>query len=173
MLSYTNQSLNESIYITDKKGKTWFNLGTTAYKSDTYGRIKMKGRPNSNIYLYNEEKVPYYIIEDIIGCDTKNVMSTTLVKTNQEVYVCHIELQPESRTSKEKIVASLMNRLYKNVPVEILNNLYIKIRTFSESFPLAPSGKRNVECLENEEMTDEYRSCKEYLHLKNGKVKKR
>lgn len=173
MLSYTNQSLNESIYITDKKGKTWFNLGTTAYKSDTYGRIKMKGRPNSNIYLYNEEKVPYYIIEDIIGCDTKNVMSTTLVKTNQEVYVCHIELQPESRTSKEKIVASLMNRLYKNVPVEILNNLYIKIRTFSESFPLAPSGKRNVECLENEEMTDEYISCKEYLHLKNGKVKKR
>ena len=147
MLGYTDPSLNEHAYVTDKYGKTWLSLGTYAYKADEYGRIKMKGRLNDNIYLESGEKIPIYAIEDIISKDTKNIMSTAIVKVNEngiEKYVCHIELQPETKYNTDKILESCALRLNKNFPKDILDILYFRVRTFKESFPVAPSGKRDT-----------------------------
>ena len=117
----------------------------------------MKGRLNSNIYLSNGEKIPYYFIEDTILHDVKNIMSSTVVKTNDNHYVCHIELQPETKVLKEEIIDSLMMRLYDRFPSELLKNLYINIRT---SFPVAPSGKRDISSLVLENNVDDFISCK-------------
>lgn len=169
MLSYTDESLNKKIEVTDAYGKKWLNLGTYSYKSDNYGRVKMKGRLDSNIYTTDGIKIPYYLIEDIIGKDTKNVMSTTLIKTTDDNYICHIELQPEKKSSYENIINGIMQRLKNNIPEEILKVLYIKVR---ESFYLAPSGKRDSSSLMNEGLTTDCISCKECLEL-NDNIKKR
>ena len=169
MLSYTDESLNKKIEVTDAYGKKWLNLGTYSYKSDNYGRVKMKGRLDSNIYTLDGTKIPYYLIEDTIGKDTKNIMSTTLVKTSDNSYVCHIELQPERKSGYDYIVDSIMKRLKNNIPEEILEILYIKIR---DSFYLAPSGKRDSGSLVNEGVDNECISCSKYLKINND-VKKR
>ncbi len=169
MLSYTDESLNKKIEVTDAYGKKWLNLGTYSYKSDNYGRVKMKGRLDSNIYTVDGIKIPYYLIEDIIGKDTKNVMSTTLIKTTDDNYICHIELQPEKKSSYENIIDGIMQRLKNNIPEEILKVLYIKVR---ESFYLAPSGKRDSGSLVDEGLTTDCISCKEYLKL-NDNIRKK
>lgn len=173
MLSYTDQSLNKNIYVTDAYGKTWLNLGTYSYKSDDTGRIKMKGRLNNNIVTDDGKIVPYYFIEDVVSKDTKNIMSTTLVKISDDKFVCHIELQPNKKSGYDNIIEGVMVRLKASVPEEVLEKLYIKERDFSNSFPLAPSGKRNCEALIEEGITEDCISCKEYLNLNNKKVKRK
>ena len=167
MMSYTDEKLNKNIEITDAYGKKWLNLGTYSYKSDSYGRIKMKGRLNSVIYTSDNQEVPYYLIEDIINKDTKNIMSVTLVKT-EDRYVCHIELQPEKINGYEEVINSIMERLKNSIPKEILEVLYIKVR---ETFPIAPSGKRDSGSLVNEGITSDCISCSDYL-ITNSKQKR-
>lgn len=173
MLSYANQELNKNIYVTDAYGKTWLNLGTYSYKSDASGRVKMKGRLNSDIYSQNGEKVPYYIIEDIVGKDTKNIMSTTLVKLSDDSYVCHIELQPNKKNTYDKVIEGIMLRLKNRLSEDILQKIHIKVRDFYSSFPLAPSGKRDSNSLIEEGITDECISCCEYLNLSNKNIKRK
>ena len=148
MIKYLyNDKLNETTHVKDKTGKSWFSLGTYSYKSDKQGRIKMKGRLKDFIQLSDGTEYPLYKIEDAILLDTKNIMSCSVVSTMdnaKKVYVAHIEFQPITKQSEEKIMASVKQRLNDFVPTEVLNNLFIRIRSNEESFPLAPSGKRNT-----------------------------
>ncbi len=164
MLSYTDKALNKNIEVTDYYGKKWLNLGTYSYKADNYGRVKMKGRLNSNIRLTDNEFIPYYLIEDTIGVDTKNIMSVTLVKNIDNNYVCHIVLQPNTKKSYDEIINSIILRLQSNIPEEILKNLYINVRN---SFLLAPSGKRDTASLTNEKINENCINCYNYLKRKN------
>lgn len=154
MIGYTDEKLNSNNYLIDKYGKKWSNLGTYAYKSDHFGRIKMKSRPTDVFVLWDGTKVPFYIVEDIVLKDTKNIMSCSLVKSNDGYYVCHIETQPSSKKSKFDILNSCVKRLDSKVSGEIVNNIVFRLRDFEESFPLAPSGKRNIKELQAE-VTDE------------------
>lgn len=174
MKGYTNESLNKNIHVKDKYGIDWLSLGTYSFKSDKHGRIKMKGRLNSNIYLSDGSKVPFYAVEDIVSKDTKNIMSCTLVKilgVESDYYVCHIELQPESKENVDKVLRSCADRLRKNISQEILDCLYFKVRSFSESFPLAPSGKRNSAILIEEGINDNCISCNEVINCNSTKPK--
>lgn len=162
MIGYTNEELNKKMYIIDAFGKTWLNLGTYAVKSDKMGRIKMKGRINSNIILSDGTNIPYYRIEDVVSLDTKNMMSCSLVKVDDK-YICHIEMQPKVKKGKEAILLSCIKRLEKQFPEELLNNLYFRVRTFNESFSVAPSGKRDTEILQQEGITSMCISCNQLL----------
>ena len=159
MIGYTNDKLNETVYVTDKYGKKWVNMGTYSYKSDSYGRIKMKGRMGSNIYLPSGEKIPMYEIEDVIAKDTKNIMSTSLVKISDDCYICHFELLPYAKFNSEKVIRSIIGRLENSFPSELLEMLYLRERNFDESFPIAPSGKRDNNKLIEEGYTDKCISC--------------
>lgn len=170
MIGYTNDKLNETVYVTDKYGKKWVNMGTYSYKSDSYGRIKMKGRMGSNIYLPSGEKIPMYEIEDVIAKDTKNIMSTSLVKISDDCYICHFELLPYAKFNSEKVIRSIIGRLENSFPSELLEMLYLRERNFDESFPIAPSGKRDNNKLIEEGYTDKCISCTYYV--KNRKNKK-
>lgn len=146
MNGYTNEELNKNTHVTDATGRQWLSLGTYSYK-DTTGRIKMKGRMHSYSKLSNGEILPHYQIEDIILKDTKNIMSCTIVETNNKELVCHIELQPFKQKSTKAIYESMMKRLDKFLPEEIKANFYFRIRDNEESFPLDPSGKRSISTL--------------------------
>lgn len=164
MIGYTSDELNKKIRVQDAFGKEWFSLGTYSYKSDAMGRIKMKGRLNSTIYTSDGKVVPQYIIEDEISKDTKNIMSVTIVKVLEnceDKYVCHIEMQPEAQKDILSTLISCAYRLSNLIPEEILNSLYFKVRTFDKSFPVAPSGKRNLDELVKEGITGECISYKE------------
>lgn len=181
---YYDSELNKDLYVYDKYGYRWFSLGTIGYKSDRFDRIAMKGRPNSYIYTDTGNKIYYYQIEDTIMKDTKNIMSCSMVKVednNNEVsYVCHIILQPFKKKSREKVLSSCMERLIKFVPVDILEHLYVRVREEGESFEVAPSGKRNCDSLIEEGITNKCISplnytnvSNKYLNTKIGKIKKK
>lgn len=176
MIGYTDSGLNDKMIMVDKYGNKRFNMGAFAYKSDEFGRIKIKGRKDSKINSSSGIDVPYYVIEDEVMKDTKNVMSCSLVKVvcdDVDYYVCHVEFQPNARLSKEKILTSCARRLNKVIPDDILNILYFRVRNITESFPLAPSGKRNLFPLIDEGISDRCIPLKEYLRLKTyGKKKK-
>ena len=169
MIGYTDKNFDNTIY--DAQGNKWSSLGTLAYKSDDEGRIIMKGRTNSFIKLENGIEVPYYSIEDIILKDVKNIMSCSLVAVGSE-YVCHIELQPTSNQKISKILENCTDRLYKFIPSEVLYKLYFRIRSYDESFKLAPSGKRDTGALVQEGITDKCIPCSKYYDQPKIKTKK-
>lgn len=176
MMGYTNEKLNDTIYVTDMYGKTWLNMGTYSYKSDNYGRIKMKGRMGNIIYSSTGQTIPYYLIEDEVSKDTKNIMSCSLIKVvenDTDYYVCHIEFQPNAKLPKEKILESIIMRLNNILPQDILDILYLRVRCFEESFPLAPSGKRNTPALIEEGITEKCIGVSKYVNKHvNSKVRK-
>lgn len=146
MIGYTDDELNKNTHIIDNNGKKWLSLGTYSY-IDSTGRIKMKGRMGNYITLSNGNRMPYYIIEDIVLRDTKNVMSCSVVGIDGDNLVCHIELQPFKQKSQEECYKGIVERLESLVPDEIKDRLFIRLRDNIESFPLDPSGKRSLSTL--------------------------
>lgn len=151
MVGYTNEELNKNVYVTDANGKKWLSLNTYSIKSDNR-RIKMKGRMGS--YITSKfGNIPYYLIEDVIDID-KDILSSCLVKVGDN-YVCHIEKQPLVSDDKiSSIISKCIARLTSAIPCDVCDKLYIRFRSNSESFPLAPSGKRDYQALINEGLND-------------------
>lgn len=162
MISYTDGTLNENLIVVDSQGKKWLSLGTLAIKSDLRGRIKMKGRPNGYLYSNDGREFPFYVIEDEILKDTKNVMSCSMVNVCDN-YICHIELQPTSKIDSYKVFEGCALRLSKVLPEDILKLIYFRERTFNESFEVAPSGKRDKNSLAREGLSSECISLSSYL----------
>lgn len=168
MIGYVDSSLNSNTHVMDRHGKMWYNANTISMKSDKQGRIKMLGRPKDVIVLSDSSKVPYYALEREVLKDTKNIMSCSLVQipeSNQ--YVCHMEMQPTSCQNKDKVLKSCAERLQNQIPDEVLDQLFFRIRSFEESFPVAPSGKRDTKKLVLEGITDQCISCREVLSKEN------
>lgn len=151
MVGYIDENLNKNVYVFDTNGRKWLSLNTYSYKSDK-SRIKMKGRMGA----YIESSlgiIPYYLIEDIIDVDD-DILSSCLVKVGDK-YVCHIEKQPLISEEKlNEIVENCQNRLTCALPKDVIDRLYLRIRSNKEPFPLAPSGKRNYQELISEGITD-------------------
>lgn len=145
---YYDEELNKDAFITDDYGKRWVNMGKFSYKSDRYGRIKMKGRPKAIIKLEDGRSVPFFNVEDAILKDTKNIMSCSLVPIFDdclgEVYAIWVTPNPRINISKEKLIESIVLRLGNAFEKEVLDKLYVNV---CKKFPVAPSGKRDLETL--------------------------
>lgn len=145
---YYDEELNKDAFITDDYGKRWVNMGKFSYKSDRYGRIKMKGRPKAIIKLEDGRSVPFFNVEDTILKDTKNVMSCSLVPIFDdclgEVYAIWVTPNPRINISNEKLIESIVLRLGNTFEKEVLDKLYVNV---CKKFPVAPSGKRDLETL--------------------------
>lgn len=169
MIGYTDESLNHNIRIVDKYGKCWLSLGTYSFISDKYGRVKMKGRMNDNIALSDGTQIPLYRIEDVILADSKNIMSCSVIRKN-EMFICHIELQPISKLKKQEVLSNMCFRLTNDIPTEIATKILIKTHDSSESFPLDPSGKRSISTLRTTPIDKTYLKLDEIerlFHLNN------
>ncbi len=151
MLGYTDDNLNKKAYVFDVNGNRWLSLNTYSYKSDNR-RIKMKGRMGAYIKSSMGD-IPYYLIEDIVDIDN-DIMSSCLVKVGDN-YVCHIEKQPLVKEDKiNEIIDKCKKRLISSLPDDVVSKIYLRVRNNLESFPLAPSGKRDYNELINEGITD-------------------
>ena len=162
----------KSPYITDATGKTWLDMGTYSYKSDKNRKIKMKGRMSDIIYLESGEKIPYYKLVDDVSKDTKNILSCTVVRAKDtDEYICHFEMQPDSKKKKEETIESCARRIEKVVPEEVLNKMYIRYHSFDESFPIDPSGKRSITTLINTGVDDKCIALKDVLSKEKSSPK--
>ena len=141
-------------------------MSNVAYMTKS-GSVKIKDRLNNNVILDDGEVIPVYEICDAVLDDTKNIMTGSLVKINDEyigeAYVMHIILQPEA--NKEKALASLSKRLKSKFSPELLDKLYVRVRSIEEGFPVAPSGKRDIHPLIEEGYSSKCLSVKNLLYV--------
>lgn len=175
MIGYTDDELNKHTHVQDASGKTWLDLTTYSYKDRT-GRIKMKGRMNSYLTLSDGSKVPYYLIEDSVLKDTKNVMSCSTVNDEENNLICHIELQPHKKKSEEAARKSVIERIDSDFNDEVKDKLYIRFRDNKESFPLDPSGKRSTSTLKRvgiDEKTISFNDLKKKYLKEDAKILKK
>lgn len=156
-------------YIIAENNKEYLSLNTYSFKSDNHNRIKIKGRLDDTFH-----NIPLYKIEDEVSKDTKNIMSVSAVKVltedNQEQIIIHIQFSPIKQKNETKIIEGIRGRLQNTFPQEMLNNIQIRIRSQEESFPIAPSGKRNRQALIEEGYNKE--KCLPVISQKNNKTKK-
>lgn len=155
MSGYVDSELNKDLYIVDKFGKKWMKMGAIGYISDPYYRsIMIKGRSSDYVILSNGTMFPTYKLEDVISKDTKNILSCSVIKTDKDSYICHIEKQPDSSKNIEYILSSCKSRIYSEIPSEIIPKILFRVRDYSEGFPIAKSGKRDINALKLENNID-------------------
>jgi acyl-coenzyme A synthetase/AMP-(fatty) acid ligase len=119
-----------------------------------YKTITIKGRIDKNIP--STYSIISYKINDLIQSDTKNVLSSEvvpIVKDNIPYFVIHIEQMPSSKLDKKRLINSLYGLLKKEINVEILQNVLIRIHDNENSFALTECGKRNFNVLKDEEIS--------------------
>ena len=156
----------DSPYIEAEDGRRFLVMSNVAYMTKS-GSVKIKDRLNNNVILDDGEVIPVYEICDAVLDDTKNIMTGSFVKINDEyigeAYVMHIILQPEA--NKEKALASLSKRLKSKFSPELLDKLYVRVRSIEEGFPVAPSGKRDIHPLIEEGYSSKCLSVKNLLYV--------
>lgn len=156
----------DSPYIEAEDGRRFLVMSNVAYMTKS-GSVKIKDRVNNNVILDDGEVIPVYEICDAVLDDTKNIMTGSLVKISDEyigeAYVMHIILQPEA--NKEKALASLSKRLKSKFSPELLDKLYVRVRSIEEGFPVAPSGKRDIHPLIEEGYSSKCLSVKNLLYV--------
>lgn len=134
------------LHVESADGKRWLSLTNYAFKSDNNRRVRIKGRLD-DAFVVNGRTIPLFEIEDVVLKDTKNVMSTTVVRVNDakmgDVIIVHVEFSPVMISSFTRALDSINARLKKAFPKELVDKMYIRLHSNVESFPIAPSGKRN------------------------------
>lgn len=133
-------NLNQQTYIMDDEGVIWLKTG--AYGSiDKRGTVKIHGRMVDKICMNGGEEYPFYKIEEALEV-IKVLLSCTVVTQGQNIIV-HIESRPDMRVDKDEFVGEVAKRIKTICPEEIIDKIYIRYRDNVESFPVAPSGKRD------------------------------
>ena len=146
---YYQPELTQQSCFKDSDKKVWLKMG--AYGSlDKFGLLQIRGRKSDVIQLCTGEKFPLYKIEEAVYHSKAKVMSCTAVCVrldNVSYVVVHVEPQPTVVVSKEKFLHQIALSLKSVLPIELRNVLFIRYRDNVESFPIAPSGKRDISSL--------------------------
>ena len=142
-----NKEATNKFFIKDADGKEWADLNVYGYIDDN-NKLHMKGRISKD-----ESLIPTFVIAKQILKDTKNILSCEVVfnKENNS-YIAHVEFQPNTHKSSEYIITSANRRCEKLMSL-LGTDIYFRIRSNKESFPLTGSGKRAVKRLKEEGLT--------------------
>ena len=117
------------------------------------GTVDILERIGNEFELEDGIKVPLYKVGDTVAKDTKNVLSYYVVNNGDNVIV-HVEKQPESKKSMDKILYSIDKRIQKNIGKEISDKVVYRVRSFDEGFPRTACEKRNGNVLKTEGLSD-------------------
>lgn len=152
MLGYKNNlEATLDLVITDELDRDWISSNVYGY-IDNLGSVHVKGRIGNDLILSTGEKVPAFVIEEIVERDTKNILScviTNAKENDEDVVVVNVELQPERKNSEMKTLLSAKKRVEKIFPVLEDTSLYFRLFSNDLSFPLTGSGKRNIKSIED------------------------
>lgn len=143
-----------------RDGENWYRTGDYGVKLDNIPHIQIKGRLKDYIMVRKSDgtyrRYPLFKINDLVARDTKNILSSSVVKTSvggDDVIVIHVEPQLDAPIKdKFELLKSIANRLDGNIPDNLKERIFFRYRSTEESFPVAPSGKRNVRKLEEDKL---------------------
>lgn len=151
---YYQPELNKTMEFYDAEGNRWLKMGAYGVKNDNSGNIQIKGRMRDHVLLGSGEEFPLFVIEDAVNMDSKHILACTAVKIEHkdrlDDIVVHFEPQPHSNITTDALIKEVIERLEYFVPEELKDNIYLRYRNNLESFPAAPSGKRDIAGLINE-----------------------
>ena len=164
MIKYNNNpTATDNFWITDTDGRTWADNGVYAY-IDSKGRVHIKDRYANYISLQDGKRFPLFRISELVCLDTKNVLSCeTILLSDENQIVMHIELQPDKKVSNMRAIYSIDQRLRKNLPLEIYKMINYRVRDNVLSFPTNGSGKRNTLMLKSEGLNNTFK-------ISNGEI---
>lgn len=149
---YFQPELTMKSYLKDSDGKVWLKMG--AYGSiDKYGTLRIRGRMCDVTQLDDGEEFPLYKIEEAVYKGKTDTMSCAVVcvKDGDKFgIVVHVEPQPTAGTLKEQFLCQVASSIKPILPKELREILFIRYRNNNESFPIAPSGKRDITALISE-----------------------
>lgn len=138
----------EKFFITDAYGKKWADLGCHGYL-DKDNNIYMKGRISED-----KSDIPEFLINDEIQKDYKNILSSSVVKSDDN-YIAYIEPQLFTNASSFTIFKNVVARLNDKFGEDFVNKLYINLVDHKESFPLTACLKRDNNLLRQTGLTDD------------------
>lgn len=168
---YNNEEDTNNYYITDAYGKRWGNLNVYGYK-DKWNKVYVKGRIG-----LNDPMIKTFQISDEISKDTKNIMSCEVVsficEDGSVQYVAHVEPQFTKKVSIKKMLLSAEERCVARFGDVLKGNLYFRVRTFEEGFPMLFTTKRNVIALKEEGISEKCIIPSEYYKSEQFKVLKK
>lgn len=158
MKEYVNNTeATNKFFCTDAYGRTWGDNNVWAYIGKN-GNVRVKGRYDSIIPLSTGQKVPNFLINEVIESDLDNILSCETVTVRSEddipVVVAHLEMLPNSTSSIETVLTHAEERCQKLFSEELAGKIFYKVRSNEESFPLTGSLKRSVKELEAEGLDD-------------------
>jgi len=151
-----NHEATKSLVIQDTNNRNWITANVYGF-IDNLGTVHVKDRIGNELTLDDGTKMPLFVIADEILKDTKNIMSCSVVRTNEEIPVAHVQFQPFKKLPDAKILEAMMQRLEKNISREIAKKIRIKLYPIRESLPLAESGKRSILLMENMGLDDTFK----------------
>ena len=144
-----NEKATKEFFIKDANGKEWADLNVYGFIDDS-NKLHMKGRISPD-----EGLIPSFVISKQILKDTKNILSCEVVLDKESgLYIAHVEFQPNTHRTAEYIISSANKRCKKLMSI-LDSDIYFRIRSNKEGFPLTGSGKRAVKRLKEEGLTKE------------------
>lgn len=163
MEGYVNNAQGDKeFFITDAYGKKWANLNTYGYV-DKFNHTYVKGRINSY-----DANIPNYKVASAILKDTKKIMSCEVVNVEDDgnkYYVAHIEPQMFTSINIDSMLLGAANRCKLEFGTEFLDNLYFRVRSNEESFPVSPTLKRSFLKLIEEGISDKCIKATDILNV--------
>ena len=155
-----NDEATKIFFVKDSTGKEWADLSLYGY-IDENKKVHIYGRMIENGIIH-----PSIIGKSILK-DTKNILSCEVVRDEEnDAYIAHVEMSPEARMGVATTINGANERC-KELIDKLGINLYYRIRTNDESYPLTKSGKRDVKKLIAEGLT---RDCFK-PKCENGEIK--
>ena len=151
--------------ISDIHGRDWLSCDVYGYINNL-GNVVVKGRMEDVIKMPDGVEFPLFRIDDVVGEDTKNIMSCTTTRVSTsigEIPVVNIEFSPLKKKNEISILSSLEKRCKKSLPEHIAKNMVIRIIDNKNSYPLTGSGKRDVRALERMGLDNT-------LYINNGEI---
>ena len=139
-----NPEATADFFIKDASGKTWGDCKVYAYM-DKWGGIHMKGRISDK----KQSSIHPFQIAEVILRDRKNILSCEVVEI-ENTYIAHVEFQPERKQDYKLTLSKAQKRCQKVFGNKIANQMYWRMRSNKESFPLTGCGKRDTKLLVKE-----------------------
>lgn len=166
---YNNEEDTANYYITDAYGKKWGNLNVYGYK-DNWDKVYVKGRIG-----LNDPIIKNFEISDEILKDTKNIMSCEVVSFIDEngflKYVAHVEAHFSKKVNLKQMLLSAEKRCIAKFGNVLKGNLYFRVRTFEEGFPMLFTTKRDTISLKEEGISEKCIVPSQYYATKDKKIK--
>ncbi len=151
MLGYTyDEKLNDSIRYFDEDGREWMKMGAAGYKTDNYPHIMIIGRPNSYFSLPDGGKIWFYQIEKKLYKEISTLMSCEIIVTEKGEVVFHTEQSPDNAKDHDTFAKEFKQAIRQILPLPLQKEIYLRIHSTENPFPIAASGKRDHCALDTE-----------------------